>query len=182
MKDSPDGSIALSLRLIKVNEFARHGRLKEAKALLAPNGVPPENPIELETFAGLVTREGDYPRALRLWQTLLQRDPRHAEARRMIDALEVWMARPPWFQFLPVGAGAALLLLVVVAWWTFSGKRPASPVNAPSPLVAAPTTIRPTNGTTPPLAPPTSAPAAAKPKEDPPAVKFQLAPTPRPKK
>ena len=181
MKESSDGSIALSLRLVKANELARQDRIKEAKDLLAPDGQPPEDSVALETLAALVTREGDYIRALHLWQTLLRREPRHAEALRLIAALEVWMARPPWFQFLPLAAGAALLLVLASAWWALAGRHPA-PENTASPMVAVPTLIRPVNNATPATASPTSAPAAAKPKEDAPAVKFQLAPTTRPKK
>src|SRR4051812_34724356 len=117
MKDPADSSIALSLRLAKAGEFARAGRLKEAKSVLTPDGLPPENPLALHTLAALVTREGDYARALGLWRALLQRDPRNTEAQRMIAAIDVWTTRPAWYRFIPAAAGVTLLLTVSLIFW-----------------------------------------------------------------
>ena len=76
--------ILTSLRLLKALDLARRGKIKAAQAVLENEGAPPENPVELHALAALVTREGDYLRALRLWRLLLEREPGHYEAKRMI--------------------------------------------------------------------------------------------------
>jgi hypothetical protein len=174
----PDEPISLSLHLIKVNELARQGRLREAEALLAPYGATPENSIALQTLAALATKAGNQARALALWKALQQRDPKNPEAREMIAAIETWMARPAWFRFLPAGAAAAVVLLIGVVWWTTSqpAPHPLAPATTavPTPAAGAPTSSAPTARP--------AAPVAAPPSDAPP-VRFQLpsAPT-KPKK
>lgn len=112
MAESTEAPISASLRLMKALSLARHGKLRAAQTILAAAGTLPDNAVELHALAALVTSEGDYPRALRLWRLLLQREPAHAEARRMIASIELWLSRPPWFRFIP--AGAAVLLIVVL--------------------------------------------------------------------
>src|ERR1051326_4173298 len=181
MTEKSDESISLSLRLIKVKELADNGRFKEAEALLAPDGAPPENSIALHTLAAVVTKAGNYARALALWKTLQQRDPKNLKAREMITAIETWMSRPGWVRFPPAGAAATLVLLVGLGCcWAM---RP--PANAPATAtVAAP--AHPTTATT--TSTPTTAskytpsPAPA-PTADTPPVRFQLPPPPaKPKK
>lgn len=151
-----DESISLSLRLIKINELAGAGRLKEAEALLAPDGAPPENPVALHTLAAIVTKTGNYARALALWKMVLQRDAKNVEAREMVVAIETWMSRPAWFRFLPAGAAAAAVVIVAAVFWTISRPHPTTPqpaTSAPTPVVAAPApsapAARPTAPTTP---------------------------------
>lgn len=118
MAENSGETIAVSLRLSKALNLSRQGRLREAQQLLAAEGTLPENVLELHALAALATGDGDYARALRLWRLLLQREPGHAEAKRMIDTIELWQSRPPWFQYLPVGltlAGAAILI-ALFAW------------------------------------------------------------------
>jgi hypothetical protein len=117
MPASPTDSIGTTLNLAKALALARSGQMKAAQALLAAPGGAPEDPIELHALAALVTSSGDFPRALALWRQLLQREPSHAEARRMIAAIEQWQMRPPWFQFIPIGAvtlGVVLLIVVLL--------------------------------------------------------------------
>jgi hypothetical protein len=113
----PTDSVRTSLNLAKALALARSGQMKAAQALLTTSDGPPEDPVELHALAALVTSAGDFPRALTLWRQLLQRDPRHAEARRMIAAIELWQIRPPWYQFIPIGVaslGVALLVIVLL--------------------------------------------------------------------
>jgi hypothetical protein len=114
MPESPPDSIGTSLNLAKALALARSGQMKAAQALLTPSGGSPGDPIELHALAALVTSAGDFPRALALWRQLLQQDPRHAEARRMIDAIELWESRPPWYRFIPAGAVTLGLVLAVI--------------------------------------------------------------------
>jgi hypothetical protein len=120
MAESAEAPISTSLRLMKARQLAHQGKLRAAQAILAVTGTLPDNPVELHALAALVTSEGDYPRALRLWRLLLQREPSHAEARRMIASIELWLSRPPWIRYLPAGA-AVLLLVILVSILAFAG-------------------------------------------------------------
>jgi len=117
MPESTSTSIGTCFNLAKALALARSGQLKAAQELLTAAGDPPPDPIELHALAALVTRTGDFPRALALWRQLLQREPRHAEARRMIDAIELWKIRPPWYRFIPAGAAALGIALVAIFVW-----------------------------------------------------------------
>jgi hypothetical protein len=121
MPASPTDSIGTTLNLAKALALARSGRMKAAQAVLTVSGGAPDDPIELHALAALVTSAGDLPRALILWRQLLQRDPRHAEARRMISAIELWQVRPAWYGFIPVGAASlGVVLLVIVLLYASS--------------------------------------------------------------
>ena len=121
MNGSPEAPILSCLRLLKALNLSRRGKMRAAQALLAAEETSPENLIELHALAALVTSEGDYPRALRLWRLLLERDPRHAEAKRMIASIELWLSRPPWVRYVPAGV-VALIVVIVVAVLAFSGR------------------------------------------------------------
>ena len=117
MPASPTDSIGTTLNLAKALALARSGQMKAAQALLTASGGIPKDPTELHALAALVTSAGDFPRALTLWRQLLQQEPRHAEALRMIAAIERWQMRPPWYRFIPVGVatlGAVLLVFVLL--------------------------------------------------------------------
>jgi hypothetical protein len=115
MTDSSPASVGTTLNLTKALNLARRGQLEAAQTLLAASGESPADPIELHALAALVTSAGDFPRALALWRQLLQRDPSHAEAHRMIAAIELWQSRPPWYRFIPAGAAALGVVALVVA-------------------------------------------------------------------
>lgn len=123
---APTGeSIATCLRLGKSLGLARQGRLREAQQLLAAEGTLPDSSLELHALASLATGDGDYARAQRLWRLLLQREPGHAEAKRMIDAIELWITRPAWMNYLPIGAALASVMLVLgVIAFAMTGKEP----------------------------------------------------------
>lgn len=116
MADSGIESLETTLRLLRAQQLARRGRLREAMGVLAPAGVSTADPISLHALAALATGAGDYRAALPLWRALLERDSGHAEARRMIYVIELWLARPPWMRWVwpAVGALGAIVLLVVV--------------------------------------------------------------------
>jgi hypothetical protein len=120
MADSGIESLETSLVLLRAQQLARRGRLREAMGVLAPGGIPPADPLLLQAFAALATGAGDYRTALPLWRELYQRDPANAEARRMIYVIELWSRRAPWMQwFWPatilgaIALVAAVLLLVL---------------------------------------------------------------------
>jgi hypothetical protein len=112
MADSGIETLETSLLLLRVQQLARRGRLREAMALLAPGGVPPTDPLPLQTLAALATGAGDYRMALPLWRQLHELDTANAEARRMIYVIELWQKRAPWMPwFWPavITLGAALM-------------------------------------------------------------------------
>lgn len=139
MADNQGESIATTLRLSKALGLARQGRMREAQQMLAADGTLPESPLELHALAALATGDGDYGRAQRLWRLLLQREPGHAEAKRMIDAIELWTTRPDWCQYLPIGGVVfGLGMVFVFLAWTMGGEPPPAPKPAPRPVVSAP--------------------------------------------
>ncbi len=99
MADPGIESLETSLRLLRAQQLARRGKLREAMAVVAPGGIPTADPLCLHALAALATGAGDYRTALPLWRTLLEREPGHAEARRMVYASELWLARPPWMKW-----------------------------------------------------------------------------------
>ena len=141
MDDSAEAPISASLRLIKALRLARAGKLRAAQTILAAEGTLPENPVELHALAALVTSEGDYPRALRLWRLLRQREPGHAEARRMIASIELWLSRPAWFRFIPAGV-FVLLMVILVSILVMASSGP-SPTAKPAAVPARASTLRP---------------------------------------
>jgi tetratricopeptide (TPR) repeat protein len=142
MNKSPEAPILSCLRLMKALALARRGRMRAAQSLLAAEEISPENLIELHALAALVTSEGDYPRALRLWRLLLERDPRHAEAKRMIASIELWLSRPPWVRYVPAGA-VALLVVIVVVVAALSADNSPPPSPSPPPASLSPAASRP---------------------------------------
>ncbi len=108
-------SLETALRLLQAQQLARRGRLREAMGVLAPGGVPPADNVNLQAYAALATGAGDYRTALPLWRALLERDPGHREARRMIAGIELWQRRPVWMKwFWPALACIGGLVLVAV--------------------------------------------------------------------
>ena len=105
-----------TLRLQQALNLARRGRLREAMAVVAPGGVPPDDLLSLQAMAALLTSAGDYRTALPLWQLILMREPSHADAARMVRAIELWRARPQWMQWIwwIVGSVVGAVLLVVL--------------------------------------------------------------------
>ncbi len=170
MATTSTDSIALHLQLSRALAYAQRRQWTEAERVLSDRAVP-EHPLTLEALAAVVTSEGDYERALRLWERLLQFDPNHIQARRMIAAIELWLTRPSWAGYVPYGLGAAVIGILVMVFSIFfsepqlpqkkNGHLPAgvnaplvatdpgNPVYAapvqPTPAVVAPTPVPPIN-------------------------------------
>jgi anti-sigma-K factor RskA len=159
MADITGESIATTLRLSKALGLARQGRLREAQQLLAAEGTLPESIIELNALAALATSEGDYSRAQRLWRLLLQREPGHAEAKRMIDSIELWLSRPSWCRFIPAAVTVAVLAVVFAfIVWAMGDDAPPPRAPAPRPVVAAPA-VEPQSAPPPSITLPSTTPA-----------------------
>lgn len=156
MSDS-GSSVSISLRLLKSLGLARQGKLDSAQQLLAPADTLPESAIEIHALAALVTHGGDYERALRLWRLLLQKDPSHAEARRMIPLIELWLSRPAWFRYLPT-ALVTLAVVAVVALFLWAVQTPVTPAKSPPAPRSTPVTVAPTPAPVAPLVPIKTAP------------------------
>jgi hypothetical protein len=121
MNPATHPAIPNTLSLFKAAELARQGKYREAEAMLGDAANPPEDPVLLHALATVVTQQGDYERARRLWRLLQTRQPGHREAKRMLAAIETWEERPVWVRFAP--AGAAALLVFGVALWALSSPR-----------------------------------------------------------
>ncbi len=118
MEETSIGPLETSLRLLQAQQLARRGRLREAMAVVAPGGLPPAEPELLHALAALATGAGDYRMALPLWRLLAERDPDNAYARRMVAAIELWRARPPWMPwFWPAALTLGALVLVGLLLW-----------------------------------------------------------------
>ncbi|HEU5081036.1 MAG TPA: hypothetical protein VFT72_17620 [Opitutaceae bacterium] len=133
MDNTSGESISVSLRMSKAMALARAGRLSEAQKVVADERTIPDDMLALHALAALVTSEGDYLRALKLWELVLQRDPAHAEAKRMIAAIELWIMRPSWYRYLPwLGAAAALLVIALVFVVATGGPARSLPADKPA--------------------------------------------------
>jgi tetratricopeptide (TPR) repeat protein len=163
MSELQQSPVVTSLLLVKAQDLARRGRLKEAQAVLAPeSSVIPEDPLVLQALAALVTAGGDYLRALRLWNLLLQREPGHAEAKRMISALELWINRPAWYRYIPYAGGAlAAAAAVWLLLWALA-EPPAPPSRATAPISVPAPAVQRSAPTRPDSVPVVSFPAPAK--------------------
>ncbi|MFH1498694.1 MAG: hypothetical protein ABII82_12815 [Verrucomicrobiota bacterium] len=106
-----------TLRVLRARELAEQGRLREAEAGLAGADSPSADPRLLHTLAVVVTRQGDYARARRLWRQLAQIRPADPEIEGMIEAIETWQERPSWIGYAPHAATAALSLLLALILW-----------------------------------------------------------------
>ena len=136
--ETPNGTtISLSLRMAKALSLARDGKLRDAQALISGERTIPDHPLELHALASLVTTEGDYLRALKLWELLLQREPHHAEARRMVDAIELWLSRPSWMRYWGLVAVTGVAMFFAGLFWIFASggttapREPAAGYEAP---------------------------------------------------
>jgi hypothetical protein len=164
-------SIAISLRMAKAMSLARSGKIREAQSLIAGDRTIPDHPLALHALASLVTSEGDYLRALKLWELLLQREPHHAEARRMVDSIELWLSRPAWMRYWPLAASTLVAVIAAAIFWVFAASGPRSAPGTPArptPTEASPFTASPR-----PTQPPVRAtPTPALKSSPPPAVSF----------
>lgn len=136
-------AITDTLRILRARELADRGRLREAEAGLAGADSPSANPALLHTLAVIVTRQGDYTRARRLWRQLVQSRPADPEIEGMIEAIEIWQQRPAWVGYLPPAAAALLLGLLTLLLWPRADRDPhdqARPAAVVQPVATVPVT------------------------------------------
>lgn len=132
--DTPPGqAIVVSLQVAKSMSLARQGKVKEAEALLAVNPSAPVDPLSLEVLAVIVTAQGDYRRGLSLWQQLLRLKPQHAEAKRMVACIELWLGRPSWARYVPAVLATLIALLVIGLFLALTWE-PSRPVKSRTPV------------------------------------------------
>ncbi len=173
MSNPQNPSILATLRLAKAMGLARKGQWREAENAVTDGNPNPTDPTELHALAALVTSEGDYLRALRLWEQLQQSDPSNEEARRMVPAIELWLSRPSWAPYFPyiasglAAAVVALFLYIALAGPSYTPPHHASmavaPVSSPAANPISPTDSVSTPTPAPLVAFPVAAPAGAKP-------------------
>jgi hypothetical protein len=160
---NPSGqTISSSLRVARAMSLARQGRIKDAEAAIGEDNV--KDPLSLEVLAVIVTSEGDYPRGLRLWSELLQNAPQHAEAKRMVGAIELWLSRPSWVRYVPATGATLLIVLLGAIFWALTRE----PVRASPPRRAVPAAVSPViapSSTASPATP--SSPRLSSPRPDP---------------
>lgn len=173
---APTTTIPDTLRLLKARELANQGRLREAEALLGGAENPSADPSLLHHLAVIVTRQGDYPRARRLWRQLEQVRPGDAEALRMIDAIETWQDRPVWVGYVPAGAACLLVALLALILWPRGGESTHATPTPIQPLATVPVTPVAPVRTAPVNTIPTPPPRQVAPAEPAPMVTFELPP------
>jgi hypothetical protein len=59
-----------------------------------------------------MTLRGDYTAARIQWAHILAENPEHRKAKEMVDAIDVWSARPPWLSSI-LAAGAILAFVAI---------------------------------------------------------------------
>lgn len=172
-----------TLRILRARELADKGRLREAEAGLAGADSSSADPALLHTLAVVVTRQGDYARARRLWRQLAQLRSGDPEIEGMIEAIEIWQERPAWIAYVPHVAAAALSLLLALLFWprADAGRPEQARPAFVEPIATVPVTpvatapVQPVRNTLPSLPPP-----AVRPTPEPmPMVTFELPPARR---
>lgn len=153
--------------------LARQGKVKEAETMIAENQAIPDDLLGLEVLAVIVTSEGDYARGLRLWEQLLQRDPKHPEAKRMVPAIQLWLSRPSWVRYVPAATVVLIVVLVgaVLAALMWESKH-AAPARSTAPVGASPVATPSMDTPVQPTTPSVSRPAEMGAPSSPPAVSF----------
>ena len=122
MSNTANPSLLASLRLSKAMMLARRGKWREAEVAITNGNTEFTDAYTLEAVAALVTSEGDYVRALKLWEQLQRLDPDNTEARRMVPAIELWLTRPGWAPYFPYIVGTlAAAVLAIFLYITLSG-------------------------------------------------------------
>jgi len=108
--------------MAKAMALARRGKWRDAEVAITDGSSDLSDPVALHAVAALVTSEGDYVRALKLWEQLLSLDPNHEEARRMVPAIELWLSRPSWAAYFPyIAGGVATLIVGLFLYFALSG-------------------------------------------------------------
>jgi hypothetical protein len=108
--------------MAKAMALARRGKWRDAEVAITDGNTDLSDPVALQAVAVLVTSEGDYVRALKLWEQLQRIDPNNEDARRMVPAIELWLSRPAWAPYFPYIVGTiAAVFLALFLYFTLSG-------------------------------------------------------------
>ena len=75
------------VRLARAVELALSNRLLEAEILIAPGGITPNDPNEMDLLARIRVRQGRFAEALKLWQQVLRLPSHKAQAEARIESL-----------------------------------------------------------------------------------------------
>jgi hypothetical protein len=141
MANTSNASILASLRLSKAMALARRGKWRDAEVAITDGNTEMTDPVALHAVAALVTSEGDYVRALKLWEQLQRIDPSNEEARRMVPAIELWLSRPGWAPYFPYIAGTVVaVFLGLFLYFTLSGPAYVPVQHAPRGAITSPVT------------------------------------------
>lgn len=125
----------------KAMALARRGQWREAEVAITDGNTEMNDPVALHAVAALVTSEGDYVRALKLWEQLQRIDPGNEEARRMVPAIELWLSRPGWAPYFPyIAGGLVAVFLGLFLYFTLSGPAYVPVHHAPREAIASPVT------------------------------------------
>lgn len=125
--------------MAKAMALARRGKWRDAEVAITDGNTDLSDPVALQAVAALVTSEGDYVRALKLWEQLQRIDSNNEEARRMIPAIELWLSRPGWAPYFPYIAGTILVFFVALfLYFTMSGPAYVPVHHAPSGAITSP--------------------------------------------
>ena len=129
--------------MAKAMALARRGKWRDAEVAITDGSSDLSDPVALHAVAALVTSEGDYVRALKLWEQLLSLDPNHEEARRMVPAIELWLSRPGWTAYFPyIAGGVATVIIGLFLYFALAG-----PAYVPVQHHSIPTVVSPVETT-----------------------------------
>lgn len=131
-----DGPVAVALVFERARTLARLGRYGDALEIVGTCSELHGSREGKELVAKIATLQGDHTRALELWQALADDNPADTSARRMVEAIEVWKARPWWTGWALFGAAAFLVASTVVAIVLVT--RPSTPPKVDHPPAVVP--------------------------------------------
>lgn len=97
------------VRLARAAELTLSNRLLEAEILIAPGGITPKDPNELDLLARIRVRQGRFAEALKLWRQVLRLPSHKAKAEGCIESLISYAEAELKFR--------KLILMVLSAAW-----------------------------------------------------------------
>ena len=90
--DSPQSKMQLDqciekIRFARAADLARSGKYLEAEAVLAPNGVMPESPRDLDLLARVATLQNQFSRAEKFWEAASRKSPGNQDYIEYLECL-----------------------------------------------------------------------------------------------
>jgi len=124
----------------KAKGLVRAKRFDDALSELEGHPDILQSPQGHEFVAKVATLRGDHVRARTYWLQILSENPQHSEAKKMVEAIDVWLARPPWLMTAVTSGVILLLVLVISVVFVSKAPRKTPPMKASVPItVAGPT-------------------------------------------